>query len=214
MNTAKLIIGVDECGVGAIAGPMVLAAVAFRTGTRQPVLKRFAFEKGPDIPVQDSKKVKAALIPRLVELIWDACVDYELLVRPAAEVDSLGAHAAQIEGLKAVTHRLLERIALQRAGEFNDYNVIVDGEISLGKPCTFRYHARAHADQDVWQVGAASLIAKNRQLEVMRELHAQDSRYGFDKHAGYPTPAHKRALQQYGVSRFHRRTYRTVKEFL
>src|SRR5512139_1234059 len=124
MNTAKLIVGVDECGVGAVAGPMVLAAVAFRTGTRQPVLRRFAFEKGPDIPVQDSKKVKAALIPRLVELIWDACVDYEILVRPAAEIDAIGAHVAQTEGLKAVTHRLLERIALQHPGEFNDYTVI------------------------------------------------------------------------------------------
>lgn len=214
MNTGtKLIVGVDECGVGAIAGPMVLAAVAFRAGLRQPVLKRFDFEKSQDIPIKDSKRLSRALIMRMVELVWDTSVDYEILVRPAAEVDEMGAGRAQVDGLKAVAHRLLERIALQHPGEFEDYDVIVDGDIPLGK-ATFKYKTRAHADRDVWQVAAASIVAKDRQLKAMHELHERYPQHGFNKHAGYPTPAHKAALRAYGVTKCHRRTYQPVKELL
>lgn len=209
----KLIVGVDECGVGAIAGPMVLAAVAFRSGTRQPVLKRFDFEKSKDIPIKDSKKLSRSLLMRMVELVWETCVDYEILVRPAAEVDAMGAGRAQVDGLKAVTHRLLERIALQHPGEFEDYDVIVDGDIPLGK-ATFKYKTRAHADRDVWQVAAASIVAKDRQLKAMHELHQAYPRHGFDKHAGYPTAAHKTALREHGITKHHRRTYQPVKELL
>jgi ribonuclease HII len=209
----KLIVGVDECGVGAIAGPMVLAAVAFRSGTRQPVLKRFDFEKSKDIPIKDSKKLSRSLLMRMVELVWETCVDYEILVRSAAEVDAMGAGLAQVDGLKAVTHRLLERIASQHPGEFEDYDVIVDGDIPLGK-ATFKYRTRAHADRDVWQVAAASIVAKDRQLKAMHELHQRDSRFCWDRNAGYPTPNHLTLLKRYGVSRHHRRSYTPIKHLL
>lgn len=213
MIGTKLIVGVDECGVGAVAGPMVLAAVAFRSGMRPPVLKRFDFEKAEDLTLRDSKKLSRSLIHRWVELIWDTCVDYEMLVRPAAEVDRLGAGFAQVDGLRCVTHRLLERIAAQHPGEFEDYQVIIDGDIPLGK-CTFKYKAQAHADSDVWQVSAASILAKDKQLTLMNELHQRDSRYGWAKNAGYPTKEHLMALREHGVSQHHRRTYRPVKELL
>lgn len=209
----RLIIGVDEVGCGAIAGPLVVAAVAFRSSTRQPVLKRFSFERGKDVPVQDSKRITASLLPRLEELIWEKCVDHELRVCSPAEVDRLGVMEAQTSSMRVILYRLLERINFAHPGAFEDYRIIVDGDITLGE-CRFKYAALAGADRDVWQVGAASIIAKNRQLIEMQKLHARDSRYNWDKNKGYPTPEHVKALRKHGVSQHHRRSYKTVKEIL
>lgn len=211
--STRLIIGVDEVGYGAIAGPLVVAAVAFWSNTRKPVLKRFSFERGGDVPVQDSKKLNHKLLPRFEELIWERCVDHEVLLKPPAEIDRVGVNAVRNNAMCAVVQRLLERIAFSHPGEVESYLVIVDGDIDLGE-CHFKYKAQPRADQDVWQVGAASILAKHRQITEMHLLHARDKRYAWDKNKGYPTAAHVEALREYGVSRYHRRSYKTVKELL
>lgn len=211
--STRLIIGADEVGYGAIAGPLVAAAVAFESSTRQPVLKRFKFERGKDVPVNDSKKVNQRDLHRLVELVQERCVGYELCVMSAGSVDRLGAEEAKFTALRSAVQRLLERLAHDMPGSFEDYKVIVDGDTNLGK-CRFKYTAKAGADGQIWQVGAASLLAKDAQVTAMLDLHGTFNKYGWNKNKGYPTKEHIAALREHGVTKHHRRTYRPVKEAL
>lgn len=212
----RIIVGADEVGYGAIAGPLVAAAVAFDSRVRRPVLKRFSFERGKDVPVGDSKGVDGRLLHRLVELVQENCLNYELCVVQPGTVDSMGAQEAKHFALKAAVHRLLERLAMEHEGVYNDYRVIVDGETELGA-CRFKYQAFAGADATVWQVGAASLVAKDAQVKAMLELHERSKAnqyYAWNKNKGYPTKDHLAALREHGASKHHRRSYRPVRRAL
>jgi ribonuclease HII len=211
--STRLIIGADEVGYGAIAGPLVAAAVAFESGTRQPVLKRFKFERGKDVPVGDSKGVDQRLLHRLSDLVQEKCVGHELCVMPPGTVDRLGAQEAKFTALRSAIQRLLERLALELPGLYENYRVIVDGDTDLGS-CRFKYQAKANADSTVWQVGAASLLAKDAQVTAMLDLHGIYNKYGWNKNKGYPTKDHLAALHEHGVTKYHRRSYRPVKEAL
>ena len=210
----KLIVGVDEVGYGAIAGPLVVGAVAFDTRTRCPILKREKFERGKDVPVGDSKTIKHTLLPRMVELVEEACVGFDVIQVPPKTVDRDGVGPARIHAIKVAVQRLLERIAVQECIEnVSGYKVIVDGDLCLGK-CRFRYTSQVKADRDVWQVGAASIMAKHRQVHTMLALHVEFTKYGWDKNKGYPTPDHRAALQEHGACKHHRKSYKPVQEVL
>lgn len=208
----RLTIGVDEVGYGSIAGPLVVAAVAFKTGSAPPVLKRV---KRKDVPVKDSKRVDAKLLPLFFELIQRECLDYMLIAKKPGEIDAQGIAAARRSAMRAAIQRLLERLDFTREDvDHNAYRVIVDGDVDLGD-CHFRYKAQPKADRDVWQVSAASLMAKASQVATMEELHRDFcGDYGWNRNKGYPTAQHLKALTKYGVSKHHRRSYGPVKERL
>ena len=210
----RLIVGVDEVGYGAIAGPLVVGAVAFDTRTRRPVLKREPFERGKDVPVRDSKTIKHTLLPRMVTLIEEACVDYNVVQVPPKSVDRMGVGPARIDAIKTAVQRLLEKVATHvRPEDFEGYKVIVDGDLDLGE-CRFKYKSVVKADRDVWQVAAASIMAKYTQVHAMLALHAEFTKYGWDKNKGYPTKDHRAALQKHGACKHHRKSYRPVQEVL
>jgi len=210
----RLIVGVDEVGYGAIAGPLVVGAVAFDTRTRCPILKREKFERGADVPVGDSKTIKHTLLPRLVTLIEEACVDYDVIQVSPKEIDRVGVGPARITAIKTAVQRLLERIAIQeRVTDVAGYKVIVDGDICLGE-CRFQYTPQVKADATVWQVGAASIMAKYKQVHAMLRLHEEFKKYGWDQNKGYPTPDHRKALKEHGASKYHRRSYKPVQDVL
>jgi ribonuclease HII len=65
-----------------------------------------------------------------------------------------------------------------------------------------------HGDARCSAIAAASSVAKVTRDRLMDRLHDLDPRYGFDRHKGYPTPEHARAVSKYGLSRVHRRSFR------
>jgi ribonuclease HII len=209
----KLIVGVDEVGYGAIAGPLVVGAVAFDTRTRRPVLKRESFERGKDVPVRDSKTIKHTLLPRMVELVLEACVDCTVVQCPPKTIDRMGVGPARIHLIKTAVQRLVERTTAEHPGVYDDYKVIVDGDLNLGE-CRFKYTAQPKADRDVWQVAAASIMAKHTQVHAMLALHEWYKKYGWDRNKGYPTPDHRAALQKHGACQHHRKSYKPVQEVL
>jgi len=150
---------------------------------------------------------------RLSDLVQAKCVGYELCVMSPGSVDRLGAQEAKFDALRSAIQRLLERLALELPGLYENYKVIVDGETDLGQ-CRFKYRAEAGADQNIWQVGAASLLAKDAQVTAMLDLHAIYNKYGWNKNKGYPTKEHVAALRAHGVTKYHRRSYRPVREAL
>ena len=69
-------------------------------------------------------------------------------------------------------------------------------------------------DQYVQSISAASIIAKVARDRMMKELHLEHPQYGFDRHKGYATVQHRRAIGEHGVTLLHRRSFRPVREAL
>lgn len=212
----KLIVGVDEVGVGSCAGPLIVAAVAFTTETPQPVLKLQRGKRCRQIPVCDSKKVQHDLLPAFRALILDHCLASSLSYKTPREIDTLGTEGARDTATALVVRRVLERVRLRQLVNCDEYLVVLDGDVECPTLDAqhVNYHAIAHADRDIWQVGAASILAKEAQVLYMERIHKKHPHYGWDHNHGYPTSDHVLALRKYGVTRHHRRSYRTVQEVL
>ena len=127
---SKLIIGVDEVGVGSIAGPLVVAAVAFTAETPQPVLSVARGKRWRQIPICDSKKVAHDLLPSFRTLILNQCVASALLYKLPYEVDKLGADGARDVAIAIVVRRVLERIQFLQLVDCAEYIVVLDGDIT------------------------------------------------------------------------------------
>jgi len=222
---SNVIIGVDEVGFGSIAGPLVVGAVAFLSTTRRPVIKHYPFENVKQnkkeckvTPLKDSKKLSYSMLLRFKELIMDRALGIQLFSQSPRHIDLHGVEVARREAMHAVIMRLLEQLNYRyqqntEGIDLRQYKVIIDGDVDLGH-CRFAYQALPHADDTVWQVSAAAVIAKCVQVKAMQKLHERNTRYGWDKNKGYPTKQHLEALDQHGVSMFHRKSYKPVAQRL
>ncbi|PYG03820.1 MULTISPECIES: ribonuclease HII [unclassified Thioalkalivibrio] len=177
--------GVDEVGRGPLAGPVVAAAVILPEGFYAPGLT-------------DSKKLTARRREALDEQIRDGALAWALGRAEAGEIDRLNIHRATL-------------LAMQRAVQALDpapAHLLVDGRFTPEGPWTAE--ARVGGDGSVAAISAASVIAKVARDGELRALHEQWPEYGFDRHAGYPTAAHRAALEQHGPCPEHRRSYGPV----
>ncbi|WP_018947811.1 ribonuclease HII [Thioalkalivibrio sp. AKL17] len=177
--------GVDEVGRGPLAGPVVAAAVILPEGFHAPGLT-------------DSKKLTARRREALDEQIRDGALAWALGRAEAGEIDRLNIHRATL-------------LAMQRAVQALDpapAHLLVDGRFTPEGPWTAE--ARVGGDGSVAAISAASVIAKVARDGELRALHEQWPEYGFDRHAGYPTAAHRAALEQHGPCPEHRRSYGPV----
>jgi ribonuclease HII len=199
-----LIIGIDEAGYGAIAGPLVVAAVAYDKDEDQP----FRTVGRQTLWVQDSKKVRPEFFPHLDECVRDSAQAFEIHEFTSQEIDRIGGpYEAKVTGLTLVARRIAERLHVSTSTS-REAAIIVDGHIELDLPLP--YQAIPKADQIIWQVGAASILAKHRQLLAMDEAHKNYARYAFKHNKGYPTPDHLERLEKYGPCRLHRRSTRAL----
>lgn len=183
------IAGIDEAGRGPLAGPVVSAAVVLPE----------TFSIGD---VDDSKKLtpkkRAALFPRIQE----AALAVGVGIVASETIDSINIlQAALLSMVKAV-----ENLAIQP-----DY-LLIDGPfpIQLNLP----QNALPKGDSLSISIAAASIIAKVTRDRIMVDFDKTYPEYGFSKHKGYPTRAHREAIQKFGCSPIHRRTFRGVKEYL
>lgn len=197
--------GLDEVGVGALAGPICAAAVAMNVDVPFHELKRW----WPLDGVRDSKLTtfaqREALYPRLTEFLLRAGASVGFGTATAAEVDELG-HTRALEATKVA--------ALRQVLDDDQVDlVVVDGSLRL-PPRAVDYIAQRvapKADVDYWLVAAASIIAKVRRDRVMREAARAFPQFGLDQNMGYGTPAHVHALRVHGPSLVHRaKATRTV----
>ncbi|WP_424565472.1 ribonuclease HII [Tamaricihabitans halophyticus] len=179
--------GVDEAGRGACAGPLVVASCVLRTTDSA----RFA-------ELTDSKLLTPTSRERLYELLVRRAPDYAVVVVPAAEVDALGVHAANVEGMRRAVARLASHPGY----------VLTDG---FGIPgLTAPSVPVRKGDRAVACVAAASVLAKVTRDRIMSELDGSYGGYGFAVHKGYSTAEHSEALRQQGPSEVHRWSYANV----
>ncbi len=184
-----LVCGVDEAGRGPLAGPVCAAAVILDPTRPIPGLK-------------DSKKLAAANRVRLAEEIRRHALAWSLAWASVEEIDRLNILNASL-------------LAMQRAIE----GLAVRPELALldGNRCPpLSIPARAIVRGDVLEpcISAASILAKTERDKEMRRLADIHTQYGFERHAGYPTPEHLAALALHGVSPVHRKSFAPVKRML
>jgi ribonuclease HII len=182
---ARYVAGVDEVGVGPLAGPVVAAAVMLPARVALPGL-------------DDSKRLTARERERL-----DAAIRAQALALCVAEVD-----AAEVDRLDILRATLLAmRRAVAGLAPCPDH-VLVDARTipDLAVP----QQALVAGDARDGSIAAASIVAKVHRDALMRRLDARFPGYGFAKHMGYGTREHLRALHALGPSAVHRRSFAPV----
>ena len=181
------IAGVDEAGRGACAGPLVVAAVILRD-LNAPELEE----------VKDSKELTPKKRDRLFDVIIEESLSYSIIEIPSAEIDLIGLHRANLEGMRRAISAL----------STNPNYILTDGyEIEgLSAPSL----AVWKGDQVALSISAASILAKVYRDRVMQDLDGKYPSYGFASHKGYVTRSHQESLKKYGVSEVHRRSYANI----
>ena len=216
MTTPSIIIGVDESGRGSLAGPLVVCAVAFLR-EEQPVTAAYHSLRGDKVVTAGDSKSFSNPVHREVldQAIRSVALGYTVIERSASEIDARLMFHVFPESLHLAISRLLEQLLAKGFSKNpQDYLVMVDGDVPLpqGLGCPMR--AVIDGDKLVWQIGAASIVAKVACDAKMVALHEQYPKYDFAKNKGYPVHAHKKVLKALGPSPVHRKTFRPVAEAL
>lgn len=187
--SSTLIAGVDEAGRGPLAGPVYAAAVIL-----DPLR--------PIEGLNDSKKLSEKKRDSLAPLIRERALAWAIASSSVEEIDALNILQASLLAMQRAI------AALQPAAEA----VLIDGN----RCPKLNIPARAIIGGDGLEpsIAAASILAKTARDAEMLRLHALYPQYGLDQHKGYPTAAHRAALEQYGVSEIYRRTFNPVRRLL
>jgi len=185
--------GVDEVGRGALAGPLVAAAVVLPRveGTTLRQL-RSALAR-----VRDSKLIPEESRPRVATAVYDIAIGVGIGVVQADELDAIGLGPANRQALE----RAIQALAMDVDA------VLLDAYVTdLGMPQV----GVIDGDACCLSIAAASVVAKVTRDAMMRELDACDPRFGFAAHKGYGTVAHLARLRDHGPCAHHRRCFAPV----
>ena len=174
--------GVDEAGMGPLAGPVVAAAVVFPAG-------------GGLRGVFDSKQITEAARERLAVEIRESALCWSVVSLEPQEIDTLNIYRAGLVAMR----RAVEQLAPP------PQHVLVDARaihgLGLPQEAIIKGDARCHA------IAAASILAKTARDQTMQRLDLEYPGYGFAEHKGYATAEHREALRRLGPTPVHRRSF-------
>lgn len=186
---ARVVAGVDEAGRGPLAGPVTAAAV---------VLDIRRLPEG----LNDSKKLSPAVRNKLAAEIRRSS-DWAVAHVWIEEIDEMNIyHASHLAMCRALA-------GLPRKPTF----ALIDGN-ALPRQLPMPGRAVVKGDALSLSIAAASILAKTERDRVMVDLAQQFPGYGWEENAGYPTPGHKRAMTELGVTPYHRRSFAPVHNIL
>ena len=184
------VIGVDEVGRGCLAGPVYAAAVIFNPKidvSEYTVSKLMSEARREEMALQISEFHRSGIGFATVE-----------------EIDQLNIfHASQLAMVRAI-----EKLKIRRG------HVLVDGKFTLPGLKGLKQTAIIKGDLRCKPISAASILAKVTRDQLMKTLHQEFPVYGFAKHKGYATPAHKELIKINSPCLWHRRSFAGVKEHI
>ncbi len=181
------IAGVDEAGRGPLAGPVVSGAVILPQG--------FSLD-GIDDSKKLSEKKRSLLFPQIKE----NAIAVGVGICSHTEIDQINILQASLLSMKRAVENL------EQQPDF----LLIDGKFTIDT--AIDQAAIIKGDSKSISIAAASIIAKVTRDAIMKQLHEQYPVYGFDRHKGYPTKAHKQAILEHGPCPVHRISFRGVKE--
>ena len=192
-----VIVGTDEAGRGPWVGPVVAAAVCF------PNLE---IPEGLASLLDDSKKLTAKKREKLFDMIHASNAIIGVGQASAEEIDQINILQASFLAM----HRAIEQVE-SKTGQIDA--VLIDGN-RLPKDWAWPCEAIIGGDGRSLSIAAASIVAKVTRDRLMCVLAEEYPAYGWDKNAGYGTAAHIDALQKFGVTPYHRKSYAPIARLL
>jgi ribonuclease HII len=182
--------GCDEAGRGCLAGPVVAAAVILPRDFYHPLLN-------------DSKQVSKANRELLREVVEKESLAWAVEACSPQEIDEINILNASFLAM----HRALDH--LTTVPEY----ILVDGN-RFKKYKNIIHSCMVKGDARFTSIAAASILAKTHRDEIMEKLHQNFPDYSWATNMGYPTIAHRKAIERIGASEHHRMTFRLLKEQL
>jgi ribonuclease HII len=183
------IAGIDEAGRGPLAGPVVSAAVILPENFSVP-------------GVTDSKKISPAKRSRLYESIYKHAVSIGVGIVDALEIDRVNILQAALLSMAMSAANLKPKPDC----------LLIDGSFRV--PSTLPQKVIPKGDSLSISIAAASIVAKVTRDRLMKRYDLDYPQYGFSRHKGYPTKAHREAIQIHGCTPIHRRSFKGVKEYV
>ncbi|WBX76262.1 ribonuclease HII [Tenacibaculum ovolyticum] len=180
--------GTDEAGRGCLSGPVVAAAVILPKNFKHDLLN-------------DSKQLSEKKRQELRPYIEEHALAYGVAFVSHEEVDEINVLQASITGM----HRAIEQLSIQP--KF----IIVDG--NKFKPYKEISHETiVKGDAKYMSIAAASVLAKTYRDDYMEKIHKEHPQYNWKKNKGYPTKEHRNAIREFGITQYHRKTFKLLPE--
>lgn len=186
----KLECGTDEAGRGCLAGPVTAAAVILNGNFSNEILN-------------DSKQLTEVKRDFLNPIIKNEAISFGIAHIFQEEIDQINILNASILAM----HKSIDQ--LSPIPEF----IIVDG--NKFKPYkTIPFETVIKGDGKYMSIAAASVLAKTYRDEYMTKIHEEFPMYNWKQNKGYPTKEHREAIKKYGITKYHRKTFRLLPEQL
>jgi len=216
----RYIIGIDEVGRGCLAGPVTVAAVLLPRNFNFREVRLFNIRKSDFLILRDSKRLSFKQ-----RKIWfryikgNKKIFYSRASIPAKIIDKINiSKAANLAATKAA-QKLINRKAASRLLLKKQIKIFLDGGLKLGEETFFNSKAGIRkrkdykiktiikGDEKIPVIMLASIVAKVGRDRQMVKFHKKYPKYGFDRHKGYGTSRHIKAVKKHGPSKIHRLTF-------
>lgn len=196
----RYVMGVDEVGRGPLAGPVVAAAVILRETTFENL-------------IDDSKKLTSSQRERAFLEIFDkAYVGIGMMCETV--VDACNILEATFLAMEAAARQAVFRLSQQAIfpeAENSSLCLLIDGN-RFKSSLPYAYRTIVGGDGKSLSIACASIVAKVIRDRILDQYHQILPQYGFDRHKGYPTVQHLKALEEYGAAFVHRKTFGPVRQ--
>ena len=182
--------GTDEAGRGSLAGPVTAAAVILNRNFKSNL-------------ITDSKKLSLNQRKKAKKLILENCIAYAIFSVRNKKIDEINILNASILAMQKSINKLNHKV---------DF-IIVDG--NKFKPINnIEFKTIIKGDQKYLNIAAASILAKTYRDNYMKKIHKEYPEYNWKKNKGYPTKEHKLAIKKYGITKYHRKSFKLFDEQL
>ena len=182
----KIEAGCDEVGRGCLAGPVVAAAVILPLDYKHKLLT-------------DSKLLSKKKRESIRKDILNDAIEYAISEIGNEEVDKINVLQASFLGMHRALDQLVQRPEL----------ILVDGNKFIPYH-NIPYHCIIKGDGKYMSIAAASILAKTYRDDLMEKLSISHPEYSWERNVGYPTKQHRKAIEKYGITPYHRRSFRLL----
>lgn len=189
--TESFVAGCDEAGRGPFAGPLVAAAVILPDNANLP-------------EITDSKKINKKYHRTYAEHVL-------------REAIAVGVGVANVEYIDRFGIGMANRYAIEEAVknlQITPTRILIDGSAQQEINTTIPQKQIVKGDQKSLSIAAASIIAKSIHDELLRQCAEEYPEYGWSKNAGYGTPDHLKAIEEYGICKHHRKSFKPINQYL
>ena len=182
--------GTDEAGRGCLSGPVTAAAVILNKNFKSKL-------------ITDSKKLSINQREEAKKIILKNCIAYAIFSVSNQKIDEINILNASILAMQKSINKLNHKV---------DF-IIVDG--NKFKPVNnIEFKTIIKGDQKYLNIAAASILAKTYRDNYMKKIHKEYPEYNWEKNKGYPTKEHKVAIKKYGITKYHRKSFKLYDEQL